>query len=750
MITTVYENESSHINLKINNSKSAAVKNGKWKNPGATFYDQLMNSSYFPNNNPDDKDNLYYTDYLKEAYLIAPVKDIKNSPHGRTPYARSGCKYPHHVIKDDELVLSVPGVKAAYARACQQHVFSGSVKSHLEKHITELGLKAEFHHGNLYWNEDVDNWNKINDNFSSIENYISEGLDIDLSSDDGILFDEGIKEFGNKIIKGLRKIIEWIFRFFRNKNTLYNVQSLGSYRIMNLKVPLHMVGLPYVLTSYKSTVNESGIIFNEELNITNSWLNHLGTGQTSVNEEELSIAMEKFGKRYDINVVYMEANHIAFAMKTYRNFLMKHKDTDVFICHETDENRPVICIGKRFFNQNRFHDTRMSVEDIIMLMAHEYGHCLVYNNYTSLDIVKSKITLFLLMSVQNKFEDIPKSYFGMAYYHSLLEKAANDAVGIISPQDILKLYKAPGGSYIGWENSIYGKIIQVFIPNQLAIITITTPSEISIDDVRYCIQFNKEMYSNIFSNYPEERDKVIKSLNNLDAEDVLSTIQGKKDGYDDMRDRYESVNFNEEKSNNELIQEINESSKWFDDFLYNYNEEGEDLPPSLEDEPQQSLPKQTDSAETDKNGIRRKKLYIAFIEWCKESNPKNTFGSVFDKEAFHSTYPFVPDEMRYFYRLANPMLCVLSGNLTFFALAELRKLNMKNSRLNEMMIFAATDTDLRVFNKSDKKVYRGTEENGMLKLNETLGDTFDTYIQNMINQGDILNAPMEPELSIEQ
>lgn len=172
--------------------------------------------------------------------------------------------------------------------------------------------------------------------------------------------------------------------------------------------------------------------------------------------------------------------------------------------------------------------------------------------------------------------------------------------------------------------------------------------------------------------------------------------------------------------------------------------ESEEVNKDPEDEHKpESKPKQVDKAESDKNGVRRKKLYIAFIEWCKEINPKNTFGSIFDKDAFHVTYPFVPEEMRYFYRLANPMLCVLQGNLTFFAAAELRKLNSKNSQLQQMMIFAATENDFRVFNNKDKKVYRGIDKNGALTLQEVLGETFDLYIQNMIKKGDILNAPLE-------
>lgn len=183
-------------------------------------------------------------------------------------------------------------------------------------------------------------------------------------------------------------------------------------------------------------------------------------------------------------------------------------------------------------------------------------------------------------------------------------------------------------------------------------------------------------------------------------------------------------------------------------------EDGE--PPAMEnptaastagENPQQeeSKPKKVDRVESPKNGVRRKKLYIAFIEWCKEYNDKNAFGSIFDEDAFKVSYPFVPEEMRYFYRLANPMLCVLSGDMTFFPVAELRKLNAQNSDISNQLIFAATPNDVRVFNCRDKKVYRGTYENGALKLNEVLSDTFDTYIQSMIKKGDILTAPLEDE-----
>ena len=152
-----------YLELEIDNSAASAIKTGKWNAPGAAFYDQLLNSFHYGGKIPEDAEELNkciregkyrtWVQYLEEAYLIAPVKKIHNSPHGVTPFSRSGCKYPHHVIKGNKLVLSVPGIKAAYARALQMGVLKGDVKKHLERHIHELGLEVSFKSGALSWNE---------------------------------------------------------------------------------------------------------------------------------------------------------------------------------------------------------------------------------------------------------------------------------------------------------------------------------------------------------------------------------------------------------------------------------------------------------------------------------------------------------------------------------------------------------------------------------------------------------------------
>ena len=158
-----------------------------------------------------------------------------------------------------------------------------------------------------------------------------------------------------------------------------------------------------------------------------------------------------------------------------------------------------------------------------------------------------------------------------------------------------------------------------------------------------------------------------------------------------------------------------------------------------------SLPKAVDAQETDKNGVNRKKLYIAFIEWAKSYNARNTFGSLFDKDVFDVTYPFVPHEMRYFYRLANPILCVLSGKLTFFQVSELRKLNADNPDMKDALIFAATENDYRAFSTRDKRVYLAVDkpDGSGIQFTRALADSFDLYIQNMIGKGDILHGDVD-------
>lgn len=111
--------------IEIDNSKDSAIKSGSWSNPGAAFLNKLLKAKN-------------HTSLVKEAYA-----KIDGDPSGNLSINDVG--YPHHEIKDGKLVLSVPGVNAAYKRARQQGE-SGSIMSHIQEHRKTLELDKEVDH----------------------------------------------------------------------------------------------------------------------------------------------------------------------------------------------------------------------------------------------------------------------------------------------------------------------------------------------------------------------------------------------------------------------------------------------------------------------------------------------------------------------------------------------------------------------------------------------------------------------------
>ena len=107
--------------IKINNTKDVAV-DGSWTNPRRKLFNPIVKA---PNKRA----------LLKEAYLVG---DYSSENPEITKF-----KYPHHVIKDGELVVHIRGLEAAFQRASQQNIVTGNVKAHLLRHYRELGLNTE-------------------------------------------------------------------------------------------------------------------------------------------------------------------------------------------------------------------------------------------------------------------------------------------------------------------------------------------------------------------------------------------------------------------------------------------------------------------------------------------------------------------------------------------------------------------------------------------------------------------------------
>lgn len=108
--------------IEISNDVNTAV-NGKWSNPRQKLLAPILKASNT-------------TELLNEAYLFWEEKNTND-------ITVSDVSYPHHIIKNGELVLHIKGVQAAFARLAQQGKDEGKAKAHLIRHYKTLGLNRD-------------------------------------------------------------------------------------------------------------------------------------------------------------------------------------------------------------------------------------------------------------------------------------------------------------------------------------------------------------------------------------------------------------------------------------------------------------------------------------------------------------------------------------------------------------------------------------------------------------------------------
>ena len=698
--------------IEIDNTKEASV-NGKWKDPGAALYVQLLNAMYMAHDNESDVNdprNKYTPDYLNEAYLIAPINKIKYGPYGMTPFSRSGCKYPHHVIRKGKLVVHIQGLKAAYVRAKQMGIFSGEVKEHLERHYKELGL---------YEGSKMQLDESMNQNFQDIEQYIREETGIDLYSTKDLNISQKYNTVAKKIIGAIIQQIILIKNGLKQNIEINDLTEHLMRRIRNKKLEeIKIDGVDAILLAGGETDSEIESVVDDN----NMIYEILDVYKTGVEESRelihtmysYNIGFKWIDKADRLWVIYMIPekslsdieNGIQESFQWIDHFFEQMEDIQNFEIRMIDE--------KDYTNHKflewlyKLDEFQPEEQELVFDMLHAST---THGNYVYGYFINDIMRGFIRIRYKDTFN---------AYAISLLfvdPSFHNLRIGSKLLQFVIDQF---GNKDI---------VLNVFTDNSVAI-HIYKKFGFIIEETIDC------------SNEPECPEEFKDRQQYRMRRIGTKPIDLRESKFFEAEEASPPPTPTEEKkSDNETNDETNKSDTVEDKPSEEDNSSSEEDVP--EEPKEESYPKKIDRAEEDKNGVRRKKLYIAFIEWAKEYNPKNIFGSIFDKDVFQTVYPFVPQKMRYFYRLANPMLCVLSGNLTFFAAGELKKLNAKNSKLNDFMIFAATDNDLRVYNNADDKIYRAVEENGMIKLDVAIADTFDIYIQNMLNQGDILNGPID-------
>lgn len=1018
--------------IRIDNSKQSAVKSGKWKNPGSSFYYKILNSFTIadPKRSEEDPDR-YDFDFrkvLQEAYLVAPVEKIKNSPYGITPYSQSGCKYPHHVIRNGKLVVSIPGIQAAYARAKQQGIYKGKVKEHIDRHYKEMGLTMST------MTESVDPiQDQIDLNFDFIQKYIESALGVKFVHDDVMM--ESVDDIVDKG-QYIKETFDWMDQILYQSDEEYNVSLVGSslfeetdplfdlpstsdieeldfeekysaidatesewnefwslfergelHKTKSQMINYYNQYLEYIESIDNASSDEIANVHQYKEKIDemrsdpeyDSWMRRMDLDDMLYAEHRLSqlkpISDEEFIKellenkagmlaltdpddtelidRYQNEIVYLvecklnpsvtldkdainweymnliryginEAVNVDALMRQTSNFIENHFSTAIihyqdialpyllksYILYERTSTIPDVKYSYRMgidVDTGKLVAIKFKLEpDKITKVGNAAGHLDAYlskhpEERRQYEQLNQKLKQFkqagntdAAKKIERQLKEFADKVEANANHHKFLNKDGkvttlvdtlknvitrtghidfvsgdNEIVGIIYRDGkaytmkngrgkkvrILPAQSEQVGEFLGRMRNYDPALMQKFmIPNPSNYIPrnqddgrVVSLSAAFADPkvqnlfISFVKQFHYQpevyeigktcgpnkyqstrvLWNNLLlyrklGDTPQFRgpilDLEVKSINKFNPKTQKYEINYTGLGSPEFikKESYESGNLNtiidDIKTNikkyEETMQEYGFTPNQFNMDLSSYLEaddpseendqvEEDDTPPNIdlgdeeiesdepptidtdesesteedipsEDEPEEdpkedttdeapniieptSLPKAADAQETDKNGVNRKKLYIAFIEWAKSYNARNTFGSLFDKDVFDVTYPFVPHEMRYFYRLANPILCVLSGKLTFFQVSELRKLNADNPDMKDALIFAATENDYRAFSTRDKRVYLAVDkvDGSGIQFTRALADSFDLYLQNMIGKGDILHGDVD-------
>jgi hypothetical protein len=542
MLENIFTEKAKWMILKINNSKQAAIS-GKWKTPGAKFYDQLLNSSYFPSDNVDDPRSLTDKNYLEEAYLIAPINKIKNSPYGVTPFARSGCKYPHHSIRNGELVVNITGLQAAYKRAKQMGEFKGKVKEHLERHYKELGL---------YDDSTMPIDEKMEDNFRGIGECILESLSdelgeykTDFSEDIGII-EPDVGEITENVDVDpelIMESMEGIESFIKNIGMTESVNLESMINMIPRKLDYKQYNLYDRDCDHMSSYPLFILGTNMMLPISYDWKDNIPETtikDIDVSNTELNKIIRNLEKRFKVNFFYIDEDSSPRARSEFDNksvLLSNMSEKRYHNYFPTQTNRELF--GDKIvviINIPHIYKTRnvSSLDELELIISHNYGHLRTWNKLSKEDISEYILKRLLIHGMYSIYFGDGNILAQYAYYHLRPERLANECGGI-TPLDMISaryhILSVPN-----WNGSIYKKIVDMKVPaNIVNIMTNVTmkrsnPIKKQITD---CIEYSRSVYREIL---PKRVYKdIFKELNKV--EENITNVQIKTNSLDILTER---------------------------------------------------------------------------------------------------------------------------------------------------------------------------------------------------------------------
>lgn len=649
--------------MKIDNGPEKAVTGGKWsRERGKELYGAIANET--------NRDELG-----REGFLIFPDDAFKLWPRAS---GLNRCKYPHHQVRNGELVVSIPGLRAAYARAKQQKVYSGELKAHLDRHFIELGLAHRSGDELIVEDAQLITESTIANNFDEIETFIE-----------------------RKQMEAVTKVEKVLLDLFNLVDQDLNLITL----IDTVYLKQHIYESGEVITPD----GEIRPVNTEDLDHIIPWL--LTTNEFS---DDQAVTLETFDRGMFVNDERWGNSVYGYDVDGLIEGFIRGK------LHERSDG-DYMAMSFLFVNP-KFQGKGIG-ERLLEHMIAKYGTSapmrlnVFTDNDAAIGLYRSHGFYTEDIQIIKKLEGENPKFLGKSVY-KMIRPVKIGPDDYDPPLPVSQLPEHLRSDEIHLWRAITGiELIH------------REPTQAELDRIWH----NWERMTDRQKTLSDEASRKFFGRSNSRH---LADLRAEASGSESYRESSEPSGDDADKL--DAPAEVDESATAT-------NEEPEkSKPPEKE-----SRPKQVDRAEAPKNGVKRKELYLAFIEYAKRINPKNTFGSVFDKDAFKVTYPFVPEEMRYFYRLANPLLCLLEDGLVLFSLADLRKVNTDNPKPDRWLIFGAdraTDPNAQVvyaFNRNDKGIYCLDE--GSVASDDTIGepagdhgskvgqvaDSFDHYLEHL-------------------
>lgn len=364
---------------------------------------------------------------------------------------------------------------------------------------------------------------------------------LDIGLGESHFFSEGVRDIlknGFNRIKGLFK-----------RRTLGNLQNLDTPAMMTKSVPLTILGTDIPINGKKDsqysaestnfssdleTLLESGYVITESVD-------------GHISKDAIKEVVKKFKHKYNADILFLKkaspeiaatvgpASLVITDKKTIKR-IDKGKYIDKlpsYLSGDEDANQRVIIVNSQIIRSFNISKKK----DLMIILEHEYGHALTFDQLSELDWYEYFIKRNVIQGLVSSLYPVDMQAYAesnLAYYKLKPEKLANDKVGI-DPNDLLfALLKRKGTGHL--DKIDLDGIVQWNIPPNIIENNKRTMKgqQLSNDETIQGLQQTKDLYNKIITSVSDKSalisyiDGMIKTLDNKNWNEAVGDADGNK------------------------------------------------------------------------------------------------------------------------------------------------------------------------------------------------------------------------------